>query len=356
MCNKHNFSVILIKNEPQNFKADFPVCGRSCLEWMQFVCGENLVGVVDACDVLKQAITPFLTDSLFTIVLNSLCPLITRETLVDVYEYLHSTKKNAIRLTAGYAFKTAEFSNVELNAQLPAVFFNEEDFLIVCNSKMLAFAASVQKTRINNALLQKGVVMPDPSAVYIDGTVEIQEGAVIYPGNYIYGQSVIGKNTVIYPNCIIKNTKIGADCSITSLHSESAQIGNNAAVGPNVNLRPGAIIGDNTRIGNFVEIKNAKIGNGTKVAHLSYIGDAVLGECCNVGCGTVFANYNGKIKQRTTVGNRVFIGCNANLVAPLNIGDDVLIAAGSTVTKDIPSNAMAIARPKQENKENYIKK
>lgn len=356
MCSKRKYSVILLKNEPQNYDSDFLICGRTSEEWMKQVCGENFGGVVDACEDLKQAITPFLTDCLYTFVINSLCPLITRDTLRDVAEYLSSTGKDAVRLTAGYAFKTSSFDSIEFCGNLPSAFFDEEDFLAVTNAKILSFASSVLKTRINNALLQKGVIMPDPSAVYIDGTAEIETGAVIYPGNYIYGGSRIGKGTTLFPGCIIKDTVIGENCTITSLHSDRAVIGCSATVGPNVNLRPGAVIGDNTRIGNFVEIKNAKIGSGTKVAHLSYIGDAVLGENCNVGCGTVFANYNGKIKQKTVVGDRVFIGCNANLVAPLEIGDDVLIAAGSTVTRDIPSNAMAIARPKQENKENYMKK
>ena len=130
----------------------------------------------------------------------------------------------------------------------------------------------------------------------------------------------------------------------------------NSNVGPYSHIRPNSRIGESVHVGNFVEIKNATLGSTTKVGHLTYIGDADLGENINVGCGTIFVNYDGKNKFRTTVGNNVFIGCNANLIAPLTIEENVYIAAGSTITKDVPTQAMAIARARQENKLDYYNK
>ncbi len=178
---------------------------------------------------------------------------------------------------------------------------------------------------------------------------------VISPKNtFIERGAEIGKSTIVYPNCHIdSNTKIGDCCTILpGCVIENSVIGNGAQIGPYAHLRAGTQVGDNVRLGNFCETKNSYIGSGTKIAHLTYVGDAEIGENCNLGCGVVFANYNGVVKQHITVGKNCFIGCNVNLVAPLKLGDNVFIAAGTTVTKNIPKNTFAIARPELELREN----
>lgn len=166
-------------------------------------------------------------------------------------------------------------------------------------------------------------------------------------------------------NCTINNATIGSseitDCFISDgskiLHSylTKSKVLNNAQIGVFSHLREGSLIGENVKIGNFVETKKCEIGNGSKVSHLTYVGDAVIGENVNVGCGVVFCNYNGKIKQQSVVGNNVFLGSNSNIIAPVTISDNSFVAAGSTITNFVPKHCLAIARARQVNKENYLK-
>ncbi|MDD3946990.1 MAG: DapH/DapD/GlmU-related protein [Clostridia bacterium] len=192
-----------------------------------------------------------------------------------------------------------------------------------------------------------GVIIRNPASVFIESTVEIEEGAVIHPMVSIKGSCVIKRGAVVYSFCDLEDTVVGENTEIRSTFSIGATIGKNCTVGPFACLRKGAVIGDGCRVGDFVEIKNSVLENGVKCAHLSYIGDSSVGENTNVGCGVVFANYNGKTKRGVTVGNRVFIGCNSNLVAPVSIGDHAYIAAGSTVTEDVPPDSLCIARTRQ---------
>ena len=191
----------------------------------------------------------------------------------------------------------------------------------------------------------------DERTTYISPEARIAESAVIYPNNTITGETVIGENTVIMPNCIIDGCKIGKGVKITASVMEGAVVSDGATVGPFAYLRKGTEIGEGCRVGDFVEIKNAKIGDGTKVAHLTYVGDCELGKKCNVGCGVVFVNYDGKQKHRTTVGDGCFIGSNCNVIAPVNIADGSYIAAGTTVTEDTPEDSLVVGRARQVVKE-----
>ena len=191
----------------------------------------------------------------------------------------------------------------------------------------------------------------DEKTTYISSEAKIAESAVIYPNNTILGETVIGENTVIMPNCIIDNCKIGNNVRITASVMEGATIADGATVGPFAYLRKGSDVGRECRVGDFVEIKNAKIGDGTKVAHLTYVGDCELGEKCNVGCGVVFVNYDGKKKHRTTVGDHCFIGSNCNVIAPVDIADGSYIAAGTTVTESTPADSLVVGRARQVVKE-----
>ncbi|MBF1189289.1 MAG: UDP-N-acetylglucosamine diphosphorylase [[Eubacterium] sulci] len=201
--------------------------------------------------------------------------------------------------------------------------------------------------------IEAGVDIFDIDNVYIDEDVRIGEGTVIGPCVRLEGSTVIGKNCKIEQNSRIANATIGDDVSIDNSVILDSSVGSNTSVGPFAYIRPGSTIGEACKVGDFVEVKNASMGNGSKSAHLTYIGDADIGENVNLGCGVVFVNYDGKNKHRSTVGDGCFIGCNVNLVSPVDVGDGAYIAAGSTVTKDIPKDALSVGRARQKNIENW---
>lgn len=201
-------------------------------------------------------------------------------------------------------------------------------------------ANRAMRRRVNKALMLSGVTMLDSETTYISAESEIEPGVTVYPGNVIEGETVIKAGTVLYAGNYIEGAKIGANCKI----------------GPSAHIRPKVKTGDGCRVGNFVELKNLTLGDGSKVSHLTYCGDGEIGKKTNVGCGVVFSNYDGKNKFRTTVGDNAFIGCNANLVAPVTVEDGAYIAAGSTITKDVPSKALGIARERQTNIEGWTER
>lgn len=213
-------------------------------------------------------------------------------------------------------------------------------------------AYTVQKKmmeRINFGLIDKGVVIMAPESTYIASDAEIGAGTVILPGTIIKQGCKIGSNAVIGPNSLLDRAVIGDDTAVNASQVYESTVGKGATVGPFAYIRPDCVVGDNTRIGDFVELKKSTIGNGTKVSHLTYIGDAHVGERVNFGCGTVVVNYDGYHKNLTTIGDDCFIGCNTNLVSPVSLGDKAFTAAGTTVTKDVPDGALAVGRAKQEN-------
>ena len=204
------------------------------------------------------------------------------------------------------------------------------------------------------------LVLKDKKSIFIDKTVVIGDNVTIYENNRIEGNTVIEDGAIILPNCLIKDSHIGKNTKVNHSQMEDSVVGDNCEIGPFARLRPKANVKDNAKIGNFVEIKNATVGIGTKVSHLAYVGDADLGDGCNIGCGAIFVNYNGKSKNRTIVGNNCFIGSNCNLIAPLNIEKNSYICAGTTVTRDTNNDDFVIGRVRQENKEKrahiYLKK
>lgn len=222
----------------------------------------------------------------------------------------------------------------------------------------IAYATKAQTKRlaVNKALMKAGVLLEDPATCYIEETVKIAAGTLILPNTTLSGNTEIGAGCVIGPNSVIRDCNIGANVKIVCSYLDNAQIENEVTVGPFGYLRPGTHLKKGVKIGDFVEIKNATIGEGTKVSHLTYIGDADVGKFCNFGCGTVVVNYNGKEKFRSKIGDRAFIGCNTNLVSPVEIGSCGYTAAGSTITCDVPEGALAIARAKQENKAGWVKR
>lgn len=212
------------------------------------------------------------------------------------------------------------------------------------------------KDQTNQKLIQSGVEIMDPASTFIDSSVSIAPGVKIYPNNVIEGNTTIGEGTIIYPSCHITNGTIGANITIRQSVITDSTVHDNATVGPFAYLREHAVIGPGSRIGNFVEVKNATLAQGVKAAHLAYIGDADVGKNVNYSCGVITSNYDGKKKHRTTIGDNAFIGSNSNLIAPVTIGENVLVAAGSTITDDLKDNSLGIARARQVEKLNWVKK
>lgn len=234
-----------------------------------------------------------------------------------------------------------------------------EDFdesLGVNDRVALAKANELMRARINHQHMVNGVSFIDPKATYIDDGVVIGAETVIEPGVYLKGNTVIGENCLITANSQITDSIVEDDVVVKTSVVEESILRKGSDVGPYAHLRPKADIGEKAHVGNFVEVKKATIGEGTKVGHLTYVGDAILGKDINVGCGVVFVNYDGKNKHQTTVGDHSFVGSSVNLIGPVNVAPNSLIAAGSTITKDIPEGAMGIARARQENKADFAKK
>ncbi len=204
------------------------------------------------------------------------------------------------------------------------------------------------------SLLDAGVNIPCFDGIMIDPMVEIGMDTTILPNTIIYGNTKIGKDCVIGPNSYIEDSTVGDNSVLDNTKCRLSKVGSFASVGPFVQIRPNSVIADRVHLGNFVEVKNSNIDEGTKVSHLTYVGDSDVGRNVNFGCGTVTVNYNGKAKYRTTIGDNVFIGCNTNLVAPVKVGDNAYTAAGSTITEDVPASSLGIARARQINKEGWV--
>ncbi len=234
-----------------------------------------------------------------------------------------------------------------------------EDFsetLGINDRVVLAEAERVMRRRIAEKHMRNGVTIINPENTYISAAAEIGRDTVLQPGTMIEGHTVIGNKCIIGPNSQIVDSIIGDNTTVHSSVVLSSRIGSATAIGPFAHIRPDSNLGDSVKIGNFVEVKKSTLGEGSKVSHLSYIGDAKIGSHVNVGCGTITVNYDGKNKHLTTIEDDAFIGCNSNLVAPVTVGKGAYVAAGSTITKNVPESSLAIARARQENKEGYANK
>ena len=230
---------------------------------------------------------------------------------------------------------------------------NSEEIMGVNSRVQLADAEAIMRERINRYWMEQGVTMVDPKTTYILKDVVIGQDTTLYPGVQIEGKSRIGENCTIGANSRIVSSEIGDNVEIQFSTILESRIDEGSKIGPYAYLRPKSIIGKHVKIGDFVEVKNSTIGDHSKASHLSYIGDADVGEGVNVGCGVVFVNYDGKNKHRTLVRDNAFIGCNANLVAPVEVKEGAYVAAGSTITNEVPPYSLAIARARQVVKEDW---
>lgn len=237
-----------------------------------------------------------------------------------------------------------------------ALLTDYEDTLGVNSRAQLAEAERVLRKRINQFHLDNGVTLIDPNTTYIGVDAIIGKDTVIYPNNIIEGHTKIGEGCTILQNSRIKDSIIEDNVEIQASVILDSKIGKNTTVGPFAYIRPESTIGESVRIGDFVEVKKSSIGNETKVSHLTYIGDAEVGSGCNFGCGTVVVNYDGKKKNKTIIGDHSFIGCNTNLISPVEVQDNTYIAAGSTITSTVEEGDLAVARAKQRNIKGWVKK
>jgi bifunctional UDP-N-acetylglucosamine pyrophosphorylase/glucosamine-1-phosphate N-acetyltransferase len=221
----------------------------------------------------------------------------------------------------------------------------------------LSRAEAIMRRRINRQWMVEGVTMLDPETVFVGDEVRLGRDVVLYPNVRIEGRTRIGAACVIYPGSRIVNSVLAdnvtvKDCSVI----EESDVAVSAVIGPFAHLRPGAVIGPRAKIGNFVEVKKSTIGDGSKASHLSYIGDTTVGRDVNIGAGVIICNYDGYVKHHTVIGDNVFVGSDSQLVAPVRIGRGALIAAGSTITRDVPADALAISRVPQDSREGFARR
>lgn len=228
------------------------------------------------------------------------------------------------------------------------------DDIAAVNSKVqLAEIGKIMRRRINTSLMEAGAIIIDSENTYLSAETKVGKDTVVYPGVITEGRVVIGENCIIGHNSRIVNSTIadGVDIQISTILDSF--VDENTHVGPYAYLRPNSHIGKNVKVGDFVEVKNSVMKDGAKASHLTYIGDAEVGKNVNLGCGTVFVNYDGTNKYRTVVEDNCFIGCNSNLVSPVTVKEGSYVAAGSTITDDVPEDTLAVARARQVNKEGY---
>ncbi|HHZ20145.1 MAG TPA: bifunctional UDP-N-acetylglucosamine diphosphorylase/glucosamine-1-phosphate N-acetyltransferase GlmU [Firmicutes bacterium] len=231
---------------------------------------------------------------------------------------------------------------------------DNEEIIGPNDRKALAEVEAIMRRRILEHWMLAGVTIADPATTYIDPRVSIGQDTQILPGTILEGETEIGADCIIGPFTQLTSVKVGNGTRVSRSVLDHASVGNDVQIGPFAYLRPGTVVEDNVKIGDFVELKNAHIGTGSKVPHLSYLGDSLVGSGTNIGCGTITCNYDGKDKHQTVIGDRVFVGSNTNLVAPVVVGDEATIGAGSTITKDVPAKSLAVARSRQVVKENWL--
>lgn len=220
----------------------------------------------------------------------------------------------------------------------------------------LSKAETLMKQRTNEKHMRAGVTIVDPANTYIGPDVTIGQDVTIHPGCVLEGETTVEDDVVIGPHSTITDCFVGQDTVLKQSVASNSRIGARVQIGPFAHIRPQSSLGDDVKVGNFVEVKKASFGKGSKASHLSYIGDAEVGSGVNIGCGTITVNYDGQNKFLTTIEDDAFIGCNSNLVAPVTVGKGAYVAAGSTINEDVPAEALSIARSRQTNKEGYATK
>lgn len=235
-----------------------------------------------------------------------------------------------------------------------AVAADHREIAGINNRVQLAEARRILNDRLLTRAMLAGVSVVDPATTFVDVTVTFGQDAIVHPGTQLQGATHVAEGAEVGPNCRLKDTRVGAGARIDNTVAVSAEVGPQASVGPFAYLRPGTRIGLKAKVGTYVETKNATIGEGTKIPHLSYVGDATIGEYSNIGAASVFVNYDGQDKHHTTIGSHCRTGSDNMFVAPVTVGDGAYTAAGSVITKDVPPGSLAVARGQQRNIEGWV--
>ena len=329
--------------------------GRSAGDWVRKAMPQPVVSVNYEDKTIPTLIRPYLDmESEYVVVLFSDTPLITQKTVAQAIEKA-KTGQNVVKLTRGFVFRTSFVATIDKVLTDQTFYCDEQDFIATTSFKQVALVNEIMRTRILEYHMERGVYIQDPATTYIGCEVSIGKGVRIAPNNKIDGKSIIKDNAVIEIGNNITDSIIGENAEILSSRVWRSYVGKRTTVGPYAHLRKDNVVGDDCHVGDFVELKKCRIGNGCKMGHLAYLGDVVMGENCNVGAGAVFANYDGKNKFSTFVGDRVFIGSKATIVSPCRLESDSFIAAHSIITADVPQGALAIGRARQVIKENWDK-
>ena len=336
--------------------ADTDLFGRSLAQWVVSAMRgmeTDTVEYKDGDDFLCAVREKLSTVRPYTVVLYSDTPLVTYAAVSDAVAKFRKLNVNVMKLPRGWIMRTEyAFGATEIKADVKAL-AGDEDFLTVFNYNQLAYVSDIMRSRITYYFMDTGVEIDDPASVFIGVNAVIEPGVRIAPFCTIKGNTVIRSGARIGEQCVIESSVIESGARVRASTLCGAYVGKNAEVGPYAHLRTGAYIGAGARIGDYVEIKNSRIGAGSKVCHLAYVGDAEIGERCNIGAGVVFANYDGAQKRKITLGDSVFIGSNSTLVAPLEIGNGAFVAAGSVVTENVKAGSLVICRAAAAVKENW---
>lgn len=320
---------------------------------------DNALLISDISDITNHSNVDYF------IIINAASPLVTEEVFEYGISHLKVNNSDAVFIGEGVTIVSSnqvhhflDFITTSKNKSNDFAIVSDKYLTetMVCDDKIkIADADKYMRLNINTKLIKRGVTIIDPERTYIQDGILIGENTTIYPGTMLRGNTTIGCNCEIQSNCSIVNSMIGDNVIIKYSVIEESFVDDLTTIGPFAFVRPKSIIGKNVKIGDFVEIKKSKIGNETKISHLTYVGDAIMGENVNFGCGTIVVNYDGINKHKAEIDDNVFIGCNSNLISPIRIGNSAFIAAGSTITDDVPSNGFAIARQRQTNKEGWVK-
>jgi len=348
------FGTILILVDNPSFHREKPyeisLVGKTMSEWVKNALGGAPSTVVAGLkdDVIAR-VKPMVDTALpYTVVLYSDTPLMTRSTVMEAVRTIERRGDQVLRLTRGWVFETEYLMSLSALPAVPRRYMTEEeDFMMCADCTSLALVTEIMRQRIHRYHMQNGVHIVDPSSTYIDGDVLIGSHVTIYPGNHLRGRTVIGNGVTLEAGNVVTDCVIDDGAVLTSSNLTGSYIGKSTTVGPFAYVRPGCNVGEGCRIGDYVELKKVTIGDRSKISHLTYLGDCTLGHSCNVGCGVITANYDGKSKYRTEIGNHVFIGSNATLIAPIRLADGSFVAAGSTLTEDVEKDGLAIARARQ---------
>lgn len=342
--------VLKVKYPEVGDTAEIEILGKKMLDWVKLSLGDTCIAEADYDEdqTVPLLIRPYLnTQYPYTVVLFSDTPLISKTSIIDAVEALKQNGQNVLKMTRGFVFKTAFIMSVDKIYTEQTHYLNEDDFVTAFSFKQIQLIGEMLKNRIISLHMSAGVYFEDAATTFIGADVKIGKNVRIAPNNVITGNTIIGDNVTIKCGNVIEDCIVDVEATIDSSRLYFSYIGKRTKVGPFAYIRPESVIGADCRIGDFVEIKKSVIGDGCKVSHLTYVGDCEMGNGCNVGCGVVFANYDGKNKHKAFIGNNVFIGSNSNLIAPIEVGDGAFIAAGSTLTDGVPPDALAIARARQ---------